>query len=130
MKRSKKDLINYRIHRAWESLEEAQILTQTGHWNTVANRLYYSAFYRVNALFSLHDLTATSHSGVKSEFHKLFIKQEVFDKSLGKLYSELFDKRQEGDYQDFYSFEKNDIEPLIKLTEEFLKTVEEQIKSA
>ncbi|GAI81266.1 unnamed protein product, partial [marine sediment metagenome] len=36
MKRSKADLINYRIQRAFESLDEAKILAQKNHWNTVA----------------------------------------------------------------------------------------------
>jgi uncharacterized protein (UPF0332 family) len=129
LKRSKEDLINYRIRKAYESLEEAKILAKSNHWNTVVNRLYYSCFYIVNALFSKHDLITKTHSGTKSEFHKLFIKTGTFDKSIGKLYSELLDKRQEGDYQDFYSFEKNDIEPLIDMTEEFIKIIDKYIKS-
>ena len=129
MKRSKADLINYRIQRAFESLDEAKILAQKNHWNTVANRLYYSCFYIVNALFSKHDLITKTHSGIKSEFHKSFIKTGVFDKSFGKLYSELFDKRQEGDYQDFYSFEKDEIEPIINSTEQFVSIIENYIKS-
>ena len=47
---SKEDLIKYRIERAKESLDESIILSETGHWNTVANRLYYASFYAVNAL--------------------------------------------------------------------------------
>ena len=129
MKRSKTDLINYRIQRAFESLDEAKILAQKNHWNTVANRLYYSCFYIVNALFSKNDLTTKTHSGIKSEFHKSFIKTGVFDKSFGKLYSELFDKRQEGDYQDFHSFEKDEIEPIINSTEQFVSIIENYIKS-
>ena len=41
MSYSELDLINYRLERAKESLEEAKILAQAGHWNTVVNRLYY-----------------------------------------------------------------------------------------
>ena len=129
MKRSKSDLINYRIQRAFESLDEAKILARKNHWNTVANRLYYSCFYIVNALFYKHDLITKTHSGTKSEFHKSFIKTGIFEKSMGKLYSELFDKRQEGDYQDFYSFERDEIEPIINSTEEFVIIIEKYIKS-
>ena len=39
---SEEDLIKYRIQRAKESLIEARILSQSGHWNTVTNRLYYA----------------------------------------------------------------------------------------
>ncbi|MCF8232407.1 MAG: HEPN domain-containing protein, partial [Bacteroidales bacterium] len=98
--------INYRIERAYETLEEAKILAAHEHWDTVANRLYYSCFYIVSALLYKYHIVARTHSTTKSEFHKYFIKTQTFNNSLGKLYSDLFDKRQEGDYQDFYSFDK------------------------
>ncbi len=44
------ELINYRLHRAYETLEEARLMQDIGHWNTCANRLYYAAFYAVSAL--------------------------------------------------------------------------------
>jgi len=129
LKRTKDDLITYRIQRARESLAEAKILANNSHWNTVANRLYYSCFYIVNALFAKHNILATTHSGIKSEFHKFFIKKGIFEKSFGKLYSELFDKRQEGDYQDFNFFDKDEIEPLIKHAEEFITILERYIQT-
>ena len=82
----------------------------------------------VNALFSKYNIVAVTHSGIKSEFHKSFVKPGIFDKSTGKLYSNLFDKRQEGDYQDFFLFEKAEVEPLIALTESFLQIIENHIK--
>jgi uncharacterized protein (UPF0332 family) len=60
---------------------------------------------------------------------RAFIKTEIFEKSIGKLYSELFDKRQEGDYQDFFLLERDDTEPLIDPTEIFLQVIESHIKT-
>ena len=114
MKYSLEDFIQYRINRADESIKEAELLASRGYWNTVANRLYYTVFYLVNALLIKHKFHARSHSGIKSEFHKQFIKTGIFDKRYGKLYSELFDKRQEGDYQAFVNFDENEIAPLIE----------------
>jgi len=79
VKPSNKDLIKYRVDRAFETLEEANILAQYNHWDTVANRLYYSCFYAVSALFYKFNLTAKTHSSFKSQFHKNFIKNGVFD---------------------------------------------------
>jgi uncharacterized protein (UPF0332 family) len=129
LKHSKEDLINYRIERAYESLDEAKILANSNHWNTAVNRLYYACFYRVNALFSRFDIIATTHAGIKAEFNKSFIKSGIFDKSVGKLYSDLFNKRQEGDYQDFYTFEKEEIEPLIDAAEKVIQVIEKHLKS-
>ena len=82
----------------------------------------------LGALFSSIDILTLTHSGVKAEFYKIFIKSGIFNKSTGKLYSELFEKRQEGDYQDFYFLNKNEITPLIEKVEEFIDTIEEYIK--
>ncbi|MCF8338471.1 MAG: HEPN domain-containing protein [Bacteroidales bacterium] len=68
MKPSKEDLINYRIERAYETLEEAKILAAHEHWDTVANRLYYSCFYIVSALLYKYRIAARTHSTTKSEF--------------------------------------------------------------
>ncbi len=114
MKYSLDDFIKYRIERADESIKEAELLASEGYWNTVANRLYYAAFYLVNALLVKHQIHTSSHSGIKSEFHKHFIKTGILDKKYGKLYSELFDTRQEGDYQAFTKFDEKEISPLIE----------------
>ena len=41
MKGSKEDLIKYRLERAWDTLEDAQILAEREKWNSTINRLYY-----------------------------------------------------------------------------------------
>lgn len=128
MKHSLNDLIQYRLNRSKESFDEAKILAKTNHWNTVANRLYYSSFYAINSLFIKYNLKAKTHNGVKSQFHNEFIKKGLISKDFGKLYNDLFNKRQEGDYEDFQIFDKNTIEPLITQVEEFLVAIENLIK--
>ena len=124
MKHTREELIKYRLQRAKESLEEAKLLAQSDHWNTVANRLYYAAFYAINALFVKHEFQGATHNGIKANFHKEFIKTGLIDKEFGKLYNNLFNKRQEGDYQDFQFFIKEDIEPLIDRVIAFISTIE------
>lgn len=52
-----------------------------------------------------------------------FIKTGLFDRDYGKLFSDLFDWRQEGDYSDFVSFDKELTLPLINKSEEFISLV-------
>ncbi|MDM8536110.1 hypothetical protein QUF70_05090 [Desulfobacterales bacterium HSG17] len=40
MKHRKEELIRYRLERAKESLEEAQVMAEMEHWLTCINRLY------------------------------------------------------------------------------------------
>lgn len=46
MKEEIRLLVNYRLERARESIEEAKILMERGHINTFINRLYYACFYK------------------------------------------------------------------------------------
>ena len=50
MKEETRTLIDYRLERARESLQEANILLERGHGNAFVNRLYYACFYAVSAL--------------------------------------------------------------------------------
>jgi len=124
MKQSRDDLVKYRLARAYESIDEAKLLANSGHWNTVANRLYYAAFYADPALMVKNEILVTTHSGVKSNFHMYFIKNSLIDKSIGQLYNNLFNKRQEGDYQDFQFFDKETIHPLIEKTFSLVETID------
>ena len=38
-------LIQYRIERAEETIEEASLLSKESHFNAAINRLYYACFY-------------------------------------------------------------------------------------
>jgi uncharacterized protein (UPF0332 family) len=116
-------IIKIRIDRALETLEEAKILASENHWNTVTNRLYYACFYIVIALLFKNSFRTKSHSGARTTFSKEFIKIGLVKKDLGVLYGNLFNKRQEGDYEDIKLFTKEDIEPLIQEAENFIRVI-------
>lgn len=124
MNYSKQDLINYRIKRAKESIEEAKLLLSNKHLNACINRLYYACFYIVIALHLKYNVSAKSHSGVKSMFSSHFIKTEKISKEYGKLYSLLFDQRQKGDYDDYVTFEAEKVKSLIKQASDFIEHIE------
>jgi len=128
MTNDKQELIEYRISRSKETFEEALLLADNNHWNAVANRLYYSCFYIVNALLIKNDLSFSSHNGVKTEFHKSFVKKGIVTMDSGKIYSRLFNLRQEGDYIDFQRFDGKDIEPFIEDVRSFLNEIESILK--
>lgn len=121
MSYKKEDLIKYRLEKADDSLEEAEALAKMDHWGTVSNRLYYACFYAINAYLAQQEIQAITHKGIKSAFHRELIKKGIMSKELGRLYNDLFNKRQEADYKDFARFEQKDIEPLIGETKEFVQ---------
>lgn len=129
MKETKKDLIKYRIERSKDTYDDAIILAEKGKWNSTINRLYYSAYYAVMALLLNADLKPTTHNGAKSNFTQYFIKTSIISKEYGKLYSQLFTWRQKGDYDDFFDFDKEKVEPYIESVKQLINTIDNLIKS-
>lgn len=109
MKQETKDLIRYRLDRAYESLEESLVLLEKGYINTFVNRLYYACFYAVSALLLTKNLSSAKHSGVRSLFNQHFVKGGGIPVELGELYDMLFRNRQKGDYADFVRFDPAEV---------------------
>jgi uncharacterized protein (UPF0332 family) len=127
MSKSIEELVKYRIARSKETLEEATLLANGGFWNAVANRLYYSSYYMVAALLLKNGHPANSHNGVKTIFHKEFVKSERVSLDVGKLYSRLFNLRQKGDYTDFQKFTQEEIFPFLADVQRFITEIEKII---
>ena len=121
------DLIQYRLDRAQENYDEAVLMNREKHWNACANRLYYSCFYAVLALLEKHGLSSSKHIGVKSFFNQHFVKTGKISKELGKLYNNLFEARQEGDYIDFVYFDADTVAPWLPKVKEFITTISKLI---
>ena len=94
-------LIQYRIERAEETIEEASLLSKESHFNAAINRLYYACFYAASALMVAYGLTASSHAGVKTMIGMHFVSKGLLSKEQGKAFSRLFEIRHSGDYDDF-----------------------------
>lgn len=71
----------------------------------------------------------STHNGVKTEFHKSFVKSGIMSKQSGRTYSRLFNLRQEGDYMDFKRLEKEDIDPFFQEAREFIALITTLINS-
>jgi uncharacterized protein (UPF0332 family) len=65
-----------------------------------------------------NNIKCETHNGAKTQFNFHYIKTGIVNVSYGKLYSNLFDWRQESDYADFIYFDEETVNPLIKQVEE------------
>ena len=123
MKKSNKDLVLYRLRRARETLEDARILANACRWNPCVNRLYYACFYAVSALLIQEGLSSSKHTGVRSLFNRHFVKTSKVAKEKARIFNDLFERRQEGDYMDFVSFEESQVRPWIPEAEAFVENI-------
>jgi uncharacterized protein (UPF0332 family) len=57
-----------------------------------------------------------------------FIKTGLIEKDLGKFYSDIFDMRQTGDYEDYIDFTKEDVLDLLEPANNLINEIEELLK--
>lgn len=124
MKEEIRLLVNYRLERARESIEEAKILMERGHINTFINRLYYACFYAVSALLLTNGLSSAKHSGVRSIFHQNFVKTGIVNIESGQFFDKLFDNRQKADYADLLRFNIDEVWYWYDEAKEFIIKIE------
>ena len=122
-----KDLVSYRLTKARETMNEINLHLANELWNTAVNRLYYACFYAVSALLLSFDIQARTHSGVRQMFGLHFIRSGLVDKELGKFYSDLFDKRQTSDYDDYVEITKEEVIDFIKPANQLISKIENLI---
>ena len=108
-------LVHYRMERANETMEEARILADNGHYNAAVNRLYYACFYATQALLLKHHIAATTHAGVKSMLGLHFVSKGIISVEHGKTFNTLFEKRHSSDYEAFAYCDKDLIDDLTPL---------------
>jgi uncharacterized protein (UPF0332 family) len=116
-------LVTYRLERAHETIEEAELLVEKGHANAGVNRLYYACFYAVSALLLTRNVSSSKHSYVRSLLHRDYIKPGHVSKEMGDHYDLLFDSRQKGDYADFVIFDVRDVRPWLEPTRSFVDSI-------
>ncbi|MDP2113040.1 MAG: HEPN domain-containing protein [Bacteroidota bacterium] len=122
------DYVNYRLNRAKETILEVETLIQNEFWNTAINRLYYACFYAVGALLIKNGIETSSHSGCRQKFGQLFVQTGKINKDLARLYTDLFEKRQKGDYNDFFDFDGDTVCRLFEPSKLVINKIEELIK--
>lgn len=96
-----KKLITYKIERSLASLDDAKFLIENKKYLLAANRLYYSAFYIINAMALKYNFQTSKHTQLIGWFNKNFISTGKIEKDYGKTLVKLFDNRVKADYDDF-----------------------------
>lgn len=123
-----RELAIYRLQKSTETFLDAKTYWNSTSLYSTVNRLYYALFYAVSALLICRGFSSSKHSGVRSIFNKEFVKTGIIEEKQGELFAEMFNTRQKGDYADFITFEKKDVERWLKEAEGFLKAIETLIQ--
>lgn len=121
------DLIQYRTKRSLETLREAKTMIDNGFWNASVNRVYYSCYYAVSALLLVKSIETGTHKGIRQMFGLHFVQTGLVSKEDGRFFSDLYDRRQTGDYDDFINYDEVVANQLFNRADEFVKRMIELI---
>lgn len=82
----------------------------------------------MRAVLALDGIDRKKHSGVISEFRKLYIKTKIFSKDIANIATVLFDMRLDSDYRDFFTVSKQTVEEQLVNADYFIKETEKYLK--
>lgn len=124
---NKRDIIAYRMEKSALTMIEAKDNARLGHWNLVANRLYYAMYYMVAALLLDKDMQFKSHAGAIRAIGLHFVSKGLLTSEEGGLVSRLQSMRGSGDYDDLFDWTEEKITPMFEPTEALLSKMRQMI---
>jgi uncharacterized protein (UPF0332 family) len=126
--KEKIELSKLRLEHSFTDLEAAKDLLKTNKYNAAANRAYYSVFHAIRSLLALDGIDRKHHSLIIGEFRRLYIKTGKLEIKLSDIVSNLFDVRNDSDYDDFYFVKKDEVIEQINNAEYFINKIKDYLK--
>jgi len=127
MKELIKEHLKYRIDKAKRYMQIFENGLKTGITETYPHTLYYACLYLVVALMQTRGFQFKTHTGLKNEFLKLYVKTGKIDYEFGDFFKEIFLFRQENDYDIVNIPDESTILEFLNKAKDFAKVIELQI---
>ena len=125
----KRSLSKVRYEHAEQCLKAANMLLDNKDFLGAANRSYYAVFHAMRSVLALDGIDRKHHSGVISEFRRLYIKTGIFDAELSDMIGDQFDNRNASDYNDFFIISKKEVVEQVADADRFLIAIRDYLKS-
>jgi uncharacterized protein (UPF0332 family) len=111
------------MERAYERLEEAEILLKNGHNKGSVNRSYFAMVSAAQAALTIRDIKAKTHKGLHSRFHNEFLKTQILDREYGKIFDVTEEMRIKFDYNPFPEASEELAEDSLHQEEKFVEEI-------
>lgn len=118
-----RELSNYRIEAAKETLETARLLYENARYKDSVNRSYYAIFHSMRAVLALEGADYKKHSGVIAHFREKYVKPGVFPKELSSIIGQASLIRNQSDYEDFFLVSAEDAKRQLMDAAKFYEAV-------
>ena len=119
----KNALIEHRIARATNTIEEVSFLIKNRKFLLAVNRIYYGMFYILSALSLKYDFSTSKHQQLIGWFNKEFIATGEIDRKFGRILHNAYNNRSTGDYDDFAEFDEEDVKKSFDEMKDFIRTI-------
>jgi len=119
----KNALIEHRIARATDTIEEVSFLIKNKKFLLAVNRIYYGMFYILSALSLKYDFSTSKHQQLIGWFNKEFISTGEINRKYGRILHNAYNNRSTGDYDDFAEFDEEDVKKSFDEMKDFIRTI-------
>ena len=120
-------IVRKELERAHDTFEEIKVMCQAKKWNGAANRIYYSVFHAVSALFIHDGFQSVRHKGSHALFSQHYVKTGKLPIEFGRFYNNLQSLREKSDYNCFYDVSEQDVVVGMENASKFIEEIEKLI---
>jgi len=113
--------VRLHLDRANGCIAEAELLLDGGRFGGAVARAYYAMFHAATAALLKRDIKRRSHQGLISTFGQFLVKPGYVESRFHKFFAEVFDLRQESDYQPIVQVTDQQADEIIKRAKEFVE---------
>lgn len=122
-----KDLARYKLERAREEFDTAELLFENERLKAANNRAYYSIYYSLTAVLCLEPIAFKKHKDTIGYFNKNYVHTDRFPREIGRNISKAAKIRHASDYDEFYIASKEEAERQIQTAKELADLVDKFI---
>jgi len=125
---SQEEFVEYWLQKATQDLESARDNLKAVRLQNAVRDAYFACFHAFSAVLLKEGRSFRRHKEVRSALHRDYIKTKKIGVEWGKHYDWLFDNRQEADDRPLVQFDPEQVEEIIKKSEEFVSEMKNLIK--
>ncbi len=126
-KKTSKEFALYRLERAKEEYETANLLFRENKLLAANNRAYYSIFYAIRAILAMEKIDFKRHKDVLAYFNKNYVKTEIFPRQMGRRIIMASKVREDSDYDEKYEPSSEATFLQIETCKELIELVEKYL---
>lgn len=121
------DLAKYKLDRAREEIDTAELLYDNDRLKAANNRAYYSIYYALTAVQCLEPIAFKKHKDTIAYFNKNYVHTGKFPGEVGRKVAKAAKVRHASDYDEFYIASKDEAKNQIQTAKNLIELVAEFI---